>query len=104
MLLPNHHVWNAASWVVRGFFDDAMLVVTESTPLAERIRSCAEAGLDALDLRDADRATLDELARILDAVIGFNDRMQGSNFHDPSGFAVYRSKLAELRELIDRAS
>jgi hypothetical protein len=101
VLLPNDKHWQTANWVAQAFYDDAATFLVDGSALTTKIKFCLDAGLDTLDLRDADAATLTEISRIVDQVIELNGRSKGRNFHDPTMFPVYESKLADLRQLVD---
>lgn len=100
ILFSGARVWNAANWVARAFYGDANASLDDQSPLADQIRFCVNADFDTLDLENANRAELDELAKLVETVVELNERRKGENFAEPSLFPVYLQKLVELRQLV----
>jgi len=101
--LPSSQVWNAANWIVRGFFDDAVAHLDAAPALREPIESTRLSQLYMLDLAEADQAALDQMAALVARVVADNERTRGASFHDPSAFPTYLGKLYELAALVERA-
>ncbi|MFT3698732.1 MAG: hypothetical protein QM831_36635 [Kofleriaceae bacterium] len=97
MLLPGPVAWNAANWVERAFFDDALEILPAESPLRAKIELCVAAQIDSLDLEAAPKADVAALATLIDEVI---DWTTAESFADPAQWPVYVRKLEELRELV----
>ncbi len=99
-LFANDFNWAVANWVSRGFFADAAEFLEEAPALAEDIKFCIETDTDTVDLRNADRATLDQLLVLVDRVVAANHNMGPERFHSPEAFPTYLRMLEQLRSTV----
>ena len=103
VLMPNGRDWLVSGWISHGFFEDAASFLADTPRLKDEILFCQNASVDTLDLRKADRAMLEEVGWLTEAVIARNREQRVSNFRDPEHFPVYIEKLEGLRRLIGEA-
>ena len=103
ILLPNDKLWGVANWISRGFFSDAEQFLQHTSFLAEEIGFCIKTGLDTIDLRNSDLATIRELSALVNDVIARNRVTRGGDFHDPEMFPVYLERLELLNTMTKEA-
>lgn len=96
VLLPQDLDWGVANWVSFGFFNDCLPLLEQAPHLAEDIRFCIEADVDTLDLRRAGKAELQELERLVTAVLEESRTNGAATFSDPAMHPTYIAKLEEL--------
>src|SRR5262249_27877062 len=99
-LLPRDELWGVANWISLAFFTDAEQFLEQAPLLAEDLKFCRQAGLDTIDLQDADLATLNELNILIERVLTMNRSLRGSNFHEPEWFPVYLSHVERLDKIV----
>ncbi|OAN40036.1 hypothetical protein A6A03_19410 [Chloroflexus islandicus] len=100
VLLPDQRLWATNRWIARQFFADAIQWIDAAPALAGEIRFCLEAELDTLDLRYADRATLQAFAALVKKVVDYRTAMGASDVAEHNDVLVYMSKLMELSQLV----
>jgi len=99
-LFANDLNWSVANWVSRGFFADAEGFLEEAPALAEDIKFCIETDTDTIDLRNAERSTLDQLLVLVERVMAANHKDGPTKFHSPEALPVYLRLLGALRSTI----
>jgi hypothetical protein len=83
-----------------GFFADAAEFLDEAPALAVDIKFCIETDTDTVDLRNAHRATLDQLLVLVDRVSAANHNVEPARFHSPEAFPTYVRMLDQLRSTV----
>jgi hypothetical protein len=100
IVFPGPTAWNAANWIVRGFFDDARPYLAGEAPaLVPAMLRSYDTELHLLDLETAPTDQLAQLHRLVERVIA-----EHAVPADPASAALYDAKLRELRRLAARAA
>jgi hypothetical protein len=103
VLLPHDLNWGVANWVSFGFFKDSLPYLDQAPHLAEDIRFCIDAEVDTLDLRGAGRDKIQELKRLVTAVLEQSRATGEAGFSEPAMHPTYVAKLEELAATVDCA-
>jgi len=90
--------WYCNKWISFKFFDDALLFVDKESELGKKIFLLNEFKLDTLNLMQFKNIE-NQFKQLLEGVINYNKKTQGTDMHDPSYFQMYYDKLLELKKM-----